>query len=224
MERLRGNDLKEFVKRICLSRIRASCGVAIYLESRDVKQMAKALGHAKHSANLLAHYLPEPILAFFESRWVRIFQRGMICLAMKDSPFFIEAMSFATMEELHTFLENHAIKEIPTHLENPEHIREVTKRRAPVDIGIPRQSTMKVQQLYIQVDPGMLTTLLSLEQAVAKAEQPSRVSGKARYWAEFSKMVCAEIERDNDGLLKAHLHTAKNNVDPTRMEALIYAA
>lgn len=221
---LRGDDLKEFVSRICLSRIRASCGVAIYLESRDVKQMAKALGHAKHSADLLAHYLPEPILAFFESRWVRIFQRGMICLAMEGSPFFIEAMGFATMEELHTFLENHAIKEIPTHLENPEHIREVTKRRAHIDNGIPRHSTMKVQQLYIQVDPGMLTTLLSLEQAVDKAEQPSRVSGKARYWAEFSKMVCAEIDRDNDGLLKAHLHTAKNNADPTRMEALMYAA
>lgn len=231
---LRGDDLKQFVSRINPSRIRASCGVAIYLETRDVKKMAEALGHAKYSANLLSHYLPESILAFFESRWVRIFQRGMVCLAMQDSPFFIQAMNFATMEELHAFLENHAIKEIPTHLEDPEHIKEITKRRAPANNGtpnngitkngIPKSSTMKVQQLYIQIDPGMLTALLSLEQAVDNAAQPSRVTGKARYWAEFSKMVQAEIERDNDGLLKAHLATAKNNVDPTRMETLMYAA
>ena len=70
----------------------------------------------------------------------------------------------------------------------------------------------------------MLTTLLSLEEAVNSAMEPSRVSGKARYWAEFSKLVCAEIVRDNDGLLQSYLDTAMKNVDPARMEALIYDA
>ena len=218
---LRGEDLMRFVSRVCPSRVRASCGVAVYLETRDVKKMSEALGHAKHSAGLLSHYLPESILAFFESRWVRIFQRGMICLAMKDSPFFIEAMGFATMDELHSFLENHAIKEIPTHIEDPEHINDVTSRRSPKDKA---SSIINVQQIYIQVEPGMLTTLLSLEEAVNSAMEPSRVSGKARYWAEFSKLVCAEIVRDNDGLLQSYLDTAMKNVDPARMEALIYDA
>lgn len=210
---LRSGALLRFITRVSMSRLRASCGVAVYLKTRDVREMAKALGHAQYSPQLLAHYLPQSLLAFFQSRWVRIFQRGVICLAMKDSPFLLEATSFGSMTELHTFLKNHAIKEIPSHLEDPEG-RDSVK---PTNPNTP-------SQVYLAVGAGVLTTLLSLEAAVNQATAPAAVSGKARYWADLTNLMVAEIERDNDGLLHEHLATARQHCDPSRMEKLIYDA
>ncbi|MGO3984223.1 hypothetical protein ABI582_07515 [Pseudomonas sp. SAS7] len=210
---LRDTALLSFIERVSLSRLRASCGVSVYLKTRDVREMAKALGHAEYDPQLLAHYLPQSLLAFFQSRWIRIFQRGVICLAMKDSPFLLEATSFGGMAELHMFLQNHAIKEIPSHLVDPEG-RDSVK---PVNPNTP-------SQVYLAVGVGVLTTLLSLESAVNQATAPTAVSGKARYWADLTNLMVAEIERDNDGLLHEHLATARQHCDPSRMEKLIYDA
>ena len=210
---LREQELLDFISRVTLSRLRASCGVAVYLETKDVKEMAKALGHAKYSAQLLSHYLPQSLLAFFQSRWVRIFQRGMIVRAMEGSPYLLEAASFASMAELHTFLSNHALKDIPAHLEDPEHI-ENTLEQAPEGAS----------KIYIGLGADSLTALLSLESAVKQAARPNEVSGKARYWAEFANVVTAEIERDNDDVLHSHLALARQHFNPARMESLIYDA
>lgn len=95
--------IQEFLERVSLTSLRASCGVAVYLRTKDVTEMAKALGHAKYDPSLLGRYLPEAILAFFQTRWIRIFQRSFICEAMKDSPYLLEATTFETMDELHVF-------------------------------------------------------------------------------------------------------------------------
>lgn len=58
--------------------------------------------------------------------------------------------------------------------------------------------------------------------AVSLAERAQDVSGRARYWADLSKVVIEEITRGNDGLLKLHLAEAKKHYDPKRMEKLIY--
>lgn len=210
---LRDQALVDFISRVSLSRLRASCGVAVYLKTKDVKEMAKALGHAKYSAQLLAHYLPQSLLAFFQSRWVRIFQKGMIVLAMEKSPYILKATSFESMDELHRFLENHAIKEIPAHLVDPDG----AEQRHPTAAAGSRE-------IHIGVGAGSLTALLSLELAVKHATRPCEVSGKAKYWAEFASVITAEIERDNDGTLHEHLALAKQHCDPSRMEGLIYDA
>jgi len=72
------------------------------------------------------------------------------------------------------------------------------------------------------VDPGIMTALVSLEKAVATAERPEEVTGVARYWADLTKAVVAEIRRDNDALLKDHLYVAEQRCNPRRMEKLIY--
>ncbi|MBK4998997.1 hypothetical protein IAE37_001273 [Pseudomonas sp. S31] len=210
---LRGEELVNYISRVSLARLRASCGVAVYLKTRDVKEMAKALGHAKHSAQLLAHYLPQSLLAFFQSRWVRIFQKGFIVLAMKDSPYLLKATSFTSMAELDVFLKNHTIKEIPEHLEDPERT------------GTQRPDIAHNQgQIHIGIGAGSLAALLSLELAVKQALRPRDVCGKAKYWAEFASVLTAEIERDNDGVLHEHLASARQQCDAARMEELIYDA
>lgn len=127
---------------------------------------------------------------------------------MKDSPLLLEATEFASMDELHMFLKNHALKEIPSHLKNPEKNSNKSE---------PRDS-----HVYISIDVGIMTALLSLEAAVHNSEKPHEVSGRAKYWAELSKSVSDEIERGSDSLLKEHLSVAKNHINPTRMEKVIY--
>lgn len=208
---LRGEKLKQFLSRVSLSTLRASCGVAVYLKTKSVQEMSKALGHAQYVPDLLAHYLPDSILGFFQSRWIRIFQRGIICEAMKDSPYLLESANFQTMGELHSFLINHALKYIPDHLQNPDGL-----------LGTPI-AARDYTQIYIAINPGILTALISLEMAVNCAQCAQNVSGRARYWADLSKVVTEEINQGHDGLLKQHLAEAKKYCDPSRMERLIYA-
>lgn len=200
-----------FLERVSLSALRSSCGVEVYLRTKSVTEMAKALGHASYKTNLLRRYLPEAILSFFQTRWIRIFQRSIICEAMKDSPYLLEATTFESMDELHTFLKNHALKNIPHHLRNPENKPRDEKAVSPNS------------RIYISIDVGIMTALLSLEAAVKSADQKQQVCGRARYWAEVSKSVSEEIERGHDSLLKEHLSTAKIHCNPNRMEKVIYA-
>lgn len=58
-----------------LTKFRASRGVQIYLETESSSKMAEALGHIKYDPQLLKHYLPEPILEFFQRRWILLFQK-----------------------------------------------------------------------------------------------------------------------------------------------------
>lgn len=201
-----------FLERVSLSSFRSSCGVEVYLRTKSVSEMAKALGHTTYRSNLLRRYLPDAILSFFQTRWIRIFQRSMICEAMKNSPYLLEATSFESMDELHSFLKNHALKDIPHHLRNPENKPNKEK------------STPKDGHVYISIDVGIMTALLSLEAAVKAAPDQHQICGKARYWAEVSKTVGEEIERGHDSLLKEHLQTAKSHCNPSQMEKVIYAA
>ncbi len=174
--------------------------------------MAKALGHARYDTLLMRRYLPEAILAFFQTRWIRIFQKGFICEAMKDSPYLLEAANFSNIEELHSFLANHALKLIPHHLSNPEHTT------AENEIN----TDQRVKQVLISIDPGIMTALVSLEKAVDIALTPEKVCGRATYWADLSRKVVAEINRGNDYLLKQHLSDALTHCNPEKMKELIY--
>ena len=204
--------LQQFLEQVSLTTLRASCGVMVYLRTKSVVEMSKALGHARYDPVLLSRYLPDAILSFFQTRWIRIFQRSFICEAMKESPYLVEATDFASMDELHTFLKNHALKAIPSHLRNPENKPSNEK------------SESRNNHIYISIDVGIMTALLSLEAAVHKSKEPYQICGRAKYWAELSKAVSDEIERGSDALLKEHLNVAKFHINPSRMEKVIYVA
>lgn len=203
-----GNELKQFLCRVTLASIRASRGVQIYLRTQSVHAMADALGHAKYKHDLLSHYLPGNILSFFQSRWIRIFQKALICEALKDSPFLLHATEFSSMHELHEFLNNHALKNVPSILSNPQ----------PAEVPTETNS----DQILISIDVGVLTALLSLNRAVQKSRFPERISGLAKYWSDLSSLIEKEIVDGSDTLLKRHLEEAYKNLTPQKMEALIY--
>jgi hypothetical protein len=204
---IRGKELFLFLKRVSLTTIRSSCAVADYLQHHSLSLLVKALGHDKFDKKLLSRYLPQVLLDFFQTRWVRIFQCAYVCEAMKDSKYLLRAADFSCMNELHAFLEAHALKEIPESLSEPTPQKVKSKPK---------------HQAYIAISHEILTTLISLEQAVNNSPQPEKITGHAIYWAEFTKLTVSEIESGNDDTLKQHLLAARNNLNSSKMESLIY--
>lgn len=201
-------ELVEFIKRIRLTSIRASRAVEVFLQTKSTDKMSKALGHERYYADLLSHYLPDALLAFIKARWIRVFQKALVCEAMKESPYLFRVTQFATMDELDTFLENHRIKDIPSQAADPERkaqVEQAETSEAILSIGVP-----------------FLASLLSLEAAVSASLDRARVCGKAEYWASLADKIKTEILGGRRGELKKYLEAAMKLVDPRKMEALIY--
>jgi hypothetical protein len=202
-------ELVDFIKRVRLTRIRPSRAVEIFIQSKSSEQMSKALGHEHYYPDLLSHYLPDAILAFIKARWIRIFQKALVCIAMEKSPHLLRVTKFRSIDELDTFLENHRIKEIPSEASDPERKsqrEEIESSEAVLSISVP-----------------FLASLLSLEAAVLGSTDRARVCGKAEYWASFAEKIKTEITTGTKRVLKKHLATALELVDAKRMDALIYA-
>lgn len=207
------SDTMELLSRLSLTAYRASKAVEVYLDTNNVEAMAKALGHTTYNASLLSRYLPEPILAFFQTRWIRVFQKGIICVAMKDSPYLLRAAQFESMEELHEFLENHAIRPLPEHLQNPN---------AQIQSASDPENTTDESQVLITIDTGTLTALLSVKLAVSRAPDLTKVCSKAIYWSKFADLVVQDIESKFNDDLQNHLNIAYRHADASHMEKLIY--
>jgi hypothetical protein len=202
------NDLVNFIQRVQLGRIRASAAVAVFINSKSTEVMSKALGHQNYYPGLLSHYLPEALLAFIKARWIRIFQKAMVCEAMKDSPHLLRVTQFKSMDELDAFLDNHRIKEIPTEASDPER----KEQRKPIETS----------EAVLSIGVPFLASLLSLEAAVTTSTNRARVCGKAEYWASFAGKIKTEISSGYNRVLKKHLDAALKLVDSKKMEALIY--
>lgn len=202
------DEARSLSLRFNLSRLRASSGVLIYIDTGSVERMAIALGHATWRTTLLDHYLPRPIQEFFTERWIRLFQTGLICEALTDSPYLLEASSFATMEELDTFLENHALRRVPAHLADPENLA-------------PNTSASCTHSIVFCIEVGILTVLLSIEAAVRMATQTP--CGRAMRWAQISERLVPHLESQHE-IPEFHstVALARRHADPKRVERLIY--
>lgn len=202
------DELVEFIKGVRLSTIRASRAVEIFIETKSTEAMSKALGHTHYYPDLLSHYLPEPILAFIKARWIRVFQKAIICEAMKDSTDLLRSTHFRDMDELHTFLDNHAIKEIPTQASDPDRLQD--------------RSMTDGSEAVFSIGVSFLASLLSLEAAVKSSTNRDRVCGKAKYWSSLAEKIKYEIVNGHKRLQKEYLEIALKLVDPKKMENLIY--
>ncbi|MEZ8417788.1 hypothetical protein AB6D02_20630 [Vibrio splendidus] len=92
--------------------IRRHRGLQIYLETRSQSAVADALGHKETQSELLASYLPKPLMDFFTERVVRQFQKAIILKAMEKSPYVLDAVNMS-YEQIEEFMENHGLNDIP---------------------------------------------------------------------------------------------------------------
>jgi len=203
------HELVKLLKKVRLTNIRSSSAVEIFIETKSTKVMSQALGHEHYYSDLLSHYLPEALLAFVKSRWIRIFQKSMVCLAMEESPYLLRATKFHDMAELHAFLEKHRIQEVPPQAKDP-------KRKAD-------QPKENIKEAVLAISTGFLAALFSLEAAVKSATVRHKVNGTAEYWASIAEHIKIEIEQGYNRVLKRHLANALKLVDKNRMQNLIYA-
>lgn len=203
-------EAQDLARRFSLPSLRSSAGVLVYLETRDAKVMARALGHTTYDFRLLQHYLPEPILEYFQSRWIRLFQTAIIVEAMKDSNYLLDASGFSSMDEIDQFLQHHALRPIPT---SPT--KEATE---------PHSDATRIDEgeVVFGLSTGVLTVWLSLIQAVERSKR--LVSKRAEFWRELGNELIKYIEsvQSDRPDLFAYLQAARNMAKPTLMEHLIH--
>jgi hypothetical protein len=199
----------QYAQRFSLPALRASCGVLVYLKTRSIREMAEALGHAGDDGKLIHRYLPEPISAFFQERWIRIFQAGILVEALKDSDQLFAATGFGSINEIDVFLKNHALK-----LPKENHSDE--------SFNSPKSGSIPKTNIVFGVNAEILTMLVSLQHAVENATKV--VHEKARYWAEISQHIISHLENLDSYRpdLMEYLEYAKCNANPSMMEPLIY--
>lgn len=164
---------------LTLSGIRSTMGVLVFLETESLTAASKALGHAKYQKNLMKRYIPKPLLEFFSDRWIRIFQQAIVLHALKDSEFILQASGMHTLDEIHTFLSNHALK---------------LKERSTKTTDVGSDSIAPDKEVVFYIDTNTLTIMLSLIQA---AEQKlKQLKPKAAYWSKISQHIVSYIASD----------------------------
>ncbi|NOH95521.1 hypothetical protein [Vibrio sp. 99-70-13A1] len=110
-------DAIKLTNLISLRSVRKHRGLQIYLETRSIAAVAEALGHKKVDLVLLASYLPEQLMDFFNERWIRQFQNAILLEAMKDSKYRLDAVNM-TAEDIEEFLSNHGLGHLPSHFDH----------------------------------------------------------------------------------------------------------
>lgn len=205
---------KRFAERFSISTLRASAAVVVYLESKSVEKMAHALGHAKYEVRLLDRYLPKSIRDFFQERWIRIFQTGIIVQALRDSSYLQRASGFASMDELDAFMRNHSLKVPPAASEPLE-----SSAQDPWSLG----NLPVHKEVVFGLNKEVLTLLLSIEKA---ATDPDRLLlPKAKYWAELTAALIPYVERTaaHRDDIQQYLAAAKACASADLVESIVYA-
>lgn len=203
----REEQARRIATNFTLKKLRSSAAVLVYIDTGSVEAMATALGHTTWRPKLLDRYLPKPIQEFFTERWIRIFQTGIICKALEGSPLRVDASGFKTLAELDDFLENHALKCLPAHLEEPN--------------LAPDEQQRENTRLVFGVDTGILTLLISTQAAVRDAT--SQPAGRAVRWARISERLIPYLQSQTDEPLFAEMvKDAEQRADPHLVAELIY--
>jgi hypothetical protein len=199
-------QVTDLVQCLSLPAVRASSAVLRYLSTHSVHEMSHALGHADYDPTLLNRYLPEPLRRFFQERWIRLLQNGVILESMKGSPHAVEASDFESLPEVDEFLRNHALK-LPSDLIAPR-----TASPAPAN---------GTKEIVFGLDTSILTLMLSIRLAVDQSEAPA--SEVAVFWAEVTRAVEGHIEAGNTRRpdLQSHLRAAKRVASATAASHLV---
>jgi hypothetical protein len=176
-------DSERLAKRFSLTALRASVAVCKYLKEPNLQKLAKLLGHKNVDLRMLQRYLPAPLLAFFQERWMRVFQCGLLVEALKDSPYLLPATGFASLDEVSEFLNNHALK--------------WQSRDAQGEVREPSSKLGRLaEKVVFSVNVENLTLLESLRIAVESA-QTERLSQLALLWRDYSVKLFAYIEHSH---------------------------
>lgn len=192
---------RSIATRFSLPALRAQVGVSIYINTGSMKKMAEAIGHADTNPTLIEHYLPIPILRFFQERWIRIFQNGVIVRAMTESKYLLEASSFSSMDELDEFLKNHSYQPYE-------------RQGAALNL--------EKSEVIFGLDAKILKILVEIHKLVQNNK--IKANAQANYWASITEKLIAYISAKDSGRedARAMLQDAENIQLGFDLAALVY--
>ena len=198
---------------VTIPKIRSTRGVIVFLETMDIKQMAKELGNNTETS--LRHYLPGPLWEYFTTRWIRIFQNLLIVEATRNTPYMARALHFDSAAEMDTFLLNHAVAPlIPDEGLNDE-------ASSKLDSAGPQFTEMMVA-----ASPEIFTILVSIAEASAIADgNGQEITAQALYWTEFTNRIKKYIESKefHDRGIKKMMITAAQSARPAEFMGVVCA-
>lgn len=170
---------------LTLSKFRASRAIQIYIKTNSIEAISEALGHKKPCPRLLERYLPDPVLKFFQDRWIRIFQNAIIYEAMKDSVFLFDSIDISE-NDLEEFLKNHRLEPLPNHIVNGQ-LEDLS--------FLEEDSKAKDSRIIIPLSESLLISLKCIVKLVDdhKDGMPA-LTKTALQWFETAKFVSKSLE------------------------------
>jgi len=183
------------------------------LRTKSVKAMSESLGHEEYSPLLLSSYLPEPILNYFQGRWVSIFQNAMIYEAMKDSDCLFSAIDIKE-NELDKFLLNHGLKPLPAHIVDGQ-IKDL----------IIQENVLDTDDGIITISIPLLRLLNALVEVVDKSKEKHLLTTFALEWHEAACYICNSIHKGlvSEALMDAMVVAEATPLSHERLLGVIYA-
>lgn len=209
--KLTNEHIENIVKNSYFSKIRATMAIKVYFETENTTKMSQALGHHTYNAKLLSHYLPQSILDFYQQRWIKIFQKGLICEALKNSDLLLKASNFKSIEDLDLFLRNHMLKNLPDNLNDLFYDNDTNQNKKNSD------------SIFISINKENLAALFSLQNAVNQSDKKTLISEKAFFWHNFSEHLEKEILNNREYKeFKKILYEAKEKSNFIKFNEVIY--
>ncbi|EDM67816.1 hypothetical protein PE36_17665 [Moritella sp. PE36] len=177
------SDAKGLASLITPRGIRKARGLQIYLETHSIKAVAEALGHKEAKLEILKSYLPESLMDYFNSRWVRIFQNAIIFEALQDSPYLFDALDFDA-KALDEFLKNHRLGDLPEHLERAGSGIEDEKKQIQIE---------ELDELTFTLSTPLFQVLIAIQHIIENAVEKDLFSPIIEKWYESAVFVLSHF-------------------------------
>ncbi|XAW89552.1 hypothetical protein ABDK09_07430 [Vibrio sp. CDRSL-10 TSBA] len=146
--------------------------------------MSEALGHARYQPGLLERYLPKPLWEYFTNRWIRQFQNAIVYEAMKGSDMVFDCIDVRE-EELADFIENHGLKDLPSHINNG--------KRMAQDLSNDEVLNDRDESVYT-VSVGLFQVFFAIVSIVEACGESDCLTSTAQKWLESAYFVLNHIE------------------------------
>ncbi|MEZ8189618.1 hypothetical protein [Vibrio sp. 1F279] len=166
--------------------IRKARGLQIYLETQSLKAVSEALGHKDVKLELLGRYLPRPLMDFFNQRWIRQFQNGIIYEALKESPYLFDALDFDE-SKLEEFLCNHGLHDLPENL----------KQAGSCPSNQENQSfTENMDELVFTLSIPLFQVLIAIQTVIDKASLYDEFKPVVERWYQSAIFILSHFSLD----------------------------